>query len=292
MSSADSINALLNDKLFQVIGSTPASIAESLNKIDLRNRGPEGVQIAAVAIFAAAVNKATLETFLADPRFANIRPLLSASLSIQGKSNMTAMTLFGHCLLTTELMGQVEFAKEFRKKMGQDHLWAGDLDKGSLSDKQKEILKEKKRVTKEEDAKALGSGFLKHVGVSKGAMTAAERDLFPGLQAKSAQAGDKQEGAPKPSASGKAPETPARQRPVNTPGGSPTTEAFGLSTTEEVQIPAAVLAYRRDALKSSEKDIAESISRNGVEKFISNTERLMARDPTGEKTRAASAIGS
>jgi len=265
MSAASSINDLLKDKLFQVIGSTPTSIAESLKKVDLRNKTVEGAQIFAVAVFAAAVNKSTLETFLADSRFATIRPLLSAALSIQGRSNMTALTLLGHCLLTTDIASTVSFTSEFRKKMGQDNLWAGALDGGSLSTKQREILKEKKRLTNEDEAKALGNGFLKHVGIVSAAMTESEANLF---------------GVPV-TVRRSSPASPSKMPVVS--GNIP----FKVSNTSTLQIPADVMKYRREVLGQNDADIAESLDRNGLEKFIDNTRKLSATDPSGSKTKTA-----
>lgn len=253
----------------------------------------------AITIFAAAVNKPTLETFLADPKFATIRPLLSATLAISGKSNMTAMTLLGHCLLTTRLAGDIVFAAEFRKKMGQDHLWAGDLDKGSLSDKQKEILKEKKRVTDANQAAALGSGFLKHVGIISGSMNADEAALFKVTTARSG-ANDpvtpaRATGLRQPAtgiSTSKYASTPAAvaRSPAGSPG-SPTDVDFTVSSSERVRVPEDVLAYRRGIFGQTDADIAESISRNGLEKFIENTRKLAAKDPTGKLARTSSTVG-
>jgi len=177
-SAKNDIDRLLADKLHQVIGSSPASVAESLVKMGLQNKKREGIQMFAVSIFAAAVNKATLETFLSDARFGDIRPLVTATLAIAGKPNMTALTLLGHCLLTTEMASNVTFSAEFRKKMGQASIWDGELSSGSLSDKQKAILAEKKRLIDAKSAKALGSGFLKFTGLDSGRMTADESALF------------------------------------------------------------------------------------------------------------------
>jgi len=299
MAAASIVNDLLNDKLFQVIGSTPASIAENLLKVDLRGRSAEGAQIMAITIFAAAVNKPTLETFLADPKFATIRPLLSATLAISGKSNMTAMTLLGHCLLTTKIAGDIVFASEFRKKMGQNHLWDGDLDKGSLSDKQKTILKEKKRVTDAAQASALGSGFLKHVGILPGPMTAEEVALFKTTistaGAATSSVPPRATGIRQPAAgmaSSKFASTPASHaRPMSASPESPTEVEFILSSSEKVLVPADVMAYRRNVFGQTDEDIAESIERNGLEKFITNTRRLAEKDPTGKAARAASTVG-
>jgi len=278
--SASSINDLLNDKLFQVIGSTPESIAEALTRMDLREKSVEGAQIFAVAIFASAVNKPTLETFLADARFSTIRPLLNAALSIQGRSNMTAITLMGHCFLTTDLASNVTFASEFRKKMGQDHLWDGSLEGGSLSDKQRAIMKEKKRVTDAESAKALGTGFLKWTGLIQGSMTNVEALLF-NVQ-------------PAVSASGKATDTRSRTAsaspPITPPRAGERNVRFSVSERNQIEVPESVLNYRRNMLMQTDDDIAESIRRNGIEEFINKTNQLMVRDPTGNKTRGASVI--
>jgi hypothetical protein len=266
MTTVTNINDLLNDKLFQVIGSTPTSIAESLKKVDLKGKSNEGAQIFAISVFAAAVNKSTLETFLADSRFAGIRPLLSAALSIQGRSNMTALTLLGHCLLTTSVASQVNFTSEFRKKMGQDNLWSGTLDGGSLSDKQRAILKEKKRLTSEEEAKALGNGFLKHVGILSGNMNNDEAKLFGVSTMRS--------GSVSPTEAGP----------------SSAAVAFKVSSTETLQVPGDVMNYRMSTLGQTRDEIAESLSRNGLTKFVANTRKLMKEDPTGDKTRSQGSV--
>lgn len=294
MASATEINNLLNDKLFQVIGSTPASIAENLLKIDLRGKKGVGIQIFAVAIFAAAVNKATLETFLADARFATVRPLLTSALSIQGKANMTALTLLGHCFLATDFASNVIFASEFRRKMGQDHLWAGQLESGSLSDVQKKILKEKQRVTNADDAKALGNGFLKYAGIIAAEMTRAERAMFKVTSTRTASATSDTAGNVTATTSRPVPDRSATS--ISDPPVSPTARPgnvdFQISNSSTVSIPEDVIAYRRDVLGQTNDEIAESIARNGEAKFISNTRTLAARDPTGKGVRNASVAGT
>lgn len=162
-----SINNILDPYLFQVIGSTPSGIKDSLKKSTLKGNMDSGIELASAAVFAAAVNKVVLEDFLLKPEMVHARPAIQASLSINGKTNMTGMTLLGHCLLATGFMDDVVFVKEFRHKMGQDNLWDGDFTKGSLSEKQKKIYEEKKRVTPVSAARLLGSGFFKYVGVDK-----------------------------------------------------------------------------------------------------------------------------
>jgi len=173
-----SINELLAPVLFQVIGSTPESIADSIIDAKLGNQSVIGMKLAALSIFASAVNKATMEQFASTPPMADIRPTLSSNFSVGGKTNMTGLTLLGHCVLTSNLMDDIKFASEFRRKMGQNHLWAGDFANGSLSDKQKKILEEKKRLTNENSARLLGSGFFKFIGVDKNAYTAQEAHFW------------------------------------------------------------------------------------------------------------------
>jgi len=282
-SSSDIVNQLLNDKLFQVIGSTPKSIAESLTKIDLKNKTTEGAQIFAIAIFSSAVNKSTLETFLADSRFSTVRPLINAAMSIQGRANMTALTLLGHCLMTTSLASNVSFSTEFRKKMGQNHLWAGELTAGSLSEKQKEILKEKKRLTDEASAMALGSGFLKLTGLLKEDFTQAEADLFnTQIQTgSSASAGGGQAMGSSGERSGYDSTSQRRQSPTNIPVAALTTAG----------IPEDVLNYRRNIIRQSEDEIVESLNKRGENSFIENTRRMIREDPDGTRLRGASTVG-
>jgi len=279
----DSVNVLLEDKLFQVIGSTPRSIADSLKNVDFKGKTTEGTQLFAASIFAAAVNKSTLETFLADSRFANIRPLINAALSIQGRSNMTAMTLLGHCFLITDEASRVQFAVEFRKKMGQDHLWAGELTAGSLSDKQRGILKEKKRLTKPDEASALANGFLKLCGLKSGAMTELEEEFFGPQEAAAGTASGKrpmfgESSVPRPGTGRFSPDRAGTTR-------------FRTTSTNVVDIPDDVLNYRRNVMGLSDAEIGASIEKNGLPAFIERTRMGISSDPDGSKMRTASTVG-
>jgi hypothetical protein len=297
MNPITDINKLLEPHLFQVIGSTPASIRDSLKKIELRDKPTEGAYLMTVAIFSAAVNKATLETFLAKPEFAIIRPMVSIALSIQNRTNMTAFTLLGHCLMTSKAANDVTFVKEFRKKMGQDNLWAGNLDSGSLSDKQKNILKEKKRVTEVEQAQALGSGFVKWVGIDKSAFTTIEAEFWGLSVPRAGSRGATRQGMSEtvfPGAStGKAPMSfiPAVSKHSRSPTSGDNLINYQLAHGETVVVPEDVIKYRLEVLGHSNEDVSESIVRNKLEKFIANTRAMMLNDPDGSKIRGASAVG-
>lgn len=176
--SVNAINNLLQPYLFQVIGSTPSSVCKSIKSAGLKGEREIGLQLAASCVFAAAVNKTTLEQFLLKPELQMVRPTIVSSFSISGKTNMTGLTLLGHCLMTSNLVDSIVFAKEFRNKMGQNSLWVGDFKSGSLSDKRKEILLEKKRVTDGTQAALLGSGFFKYVGIDNRPWTAEELEFW------------------------------------------------------------------------------------------------------------------
>jgi len=82
------------------------------------------------------VNKPTLENLAGSTELAEARGVIMSSMNISGKTNMTALTLLGHALLTTKIADQIPYAVAFRKKMGQTHLWAGNLESGQLGAEQ------------------------------------------------------------------------------------------------------------------------------------------------------------
>jgi len=173
-SSAERMNNILAPVLFQVIGSTPESIADSIKKANIEGNTSIGTSLASIAVMSSAVNKSTMETFVSRPELAEVRPIVMSHFTIGGRTNMTGLTLLGHCLLTSNVMNDVKFAQEFRRKMGQNNIWEGNLDSGSLSAKQKEIILEKKRLTSSDSARLLGVGFFKYVGIDDNPMTASE----------------------------------------------------------------------------------------------------------------------
>jgi len=177
-SPAELMNKLFETVMFQVVGSTPAGIVEALKRSGIKDKKNVGIQLATISVFAACVNKPTLQNFMAKDEFKEVRPIIANAISIAGNANMTALTLLGHCLLTTGMMDRVAFVAEFRKKIGQQHIWAGGLDAGSLSDKQKKIMQEKVRVTNQDHAKLLGSGFWKYTGIDPERFGPAEAEFW------------------------------------------------------------------------------------------------------------------
>jgi hypothetical protein len=295
----DEINSLLAPVLFQVIGSTPASIATSLKGANIDGKKREGLHLATVAVFAAAVNKSTLETFLAKPEMSTARGAINAVLSIQGRANMTAITLLGHCLMTHSFFDYIVFVKEFRNKMGQNNLWSGNLNSGSLSDKQKGILQEKSRVTIESEARLLGSCYLKHTGIIRDSMTTEEINFWAGSYSSNTSAPISYSGLPSPtgarptSASGIGSSQFAVPRPsgISPPTARRSSRAVIGNTTinygrsEALDLPADVVTYRRNILQQSDEEIGAKAVERGVDKFVTGTRELMTRDPDGSLMR-------
>jgi hypothetical protein len=158
-------------------------------------------------------------------------------------------------------MSQITFALEFRKKMGQDHLWAGNLETGSLSDKQKEILKEKKRVTNEEEAKLLGAGFFKFAGIDKTAYSTEEADFW---------------------------KVPASEQPSASRRSSRTSPP---AASVLDKLPADLVEYYRKFISSDPARLRASVTRDGPTAWINAYRTRMEEDPEGLSVGAGTLRG-
>lgn len=318
-SITDILNTLLNPVIHQVIGSTPESMVNFIKDAGLKGNKENALRLAAISIFAAAVNKSTMEAFLITPELAPVRNTIMNSFSISGRTNMTALTLLGHCILTTDRVDDVVFAKEFRNKMGQKHLWAGSLDSGSLSEKQKGIMKEKKRNIAERSAMLFGSGFWKYTGVNTETMSYEEatfwRETYVQREAIAAQRVFQQpitfhrqspsnqatverapvvRTTPKPVTASLA-ESSQRRSPPDvkayiTPG-VPGTTNFNMTDGSVVALPADVVDYY---LRVSNNDITameKSLVRNGADAWIDKYARFLAADPDAKGNIGSSVVG-
>jgi len=282
------INQLLDPHLFQVVGSTPKSVRDSLKLSQLKDNPTDAAKFVTVAIFAAAVNKATMETFLASKPMQDIRATINTSFNIQGKPNMTAITLIGHCLLTTDIASKIKFAVEFRKKMGQDHIWDGNLDRGSVSELQKKIFMERKRVTDEAEAKLLGSCLLKWSGIDRSPMSMNEASFWgvPG----SAGASSQPRASATPSRSSPpAPPSPPDFRPQFSTHNLPS-EMITLSDGTIAEISGDALLYYRTVISPDPERLIASIEKRGAEAFIEQNRRQLAADPTMSKRPSGTVI--
>jgi len=165
MSTIAEIDNILNPRLNQVVGSTPESLKESILKLDFKNKRDVGARFAAMAFFAASVNKKTLEELYMSEAMGQVRVTIAREMTINNTVNMTAISLAGHCLLTVDDFSSVKYVSEFRKKMGQNSLWDGEFGSGSISEKQKEIYKQKKGLFDKERAKAFADWYCQYTGL-------------------------------------------------------------------------------------------------------------------------------
>jgi hypothetical protein len=284
----DEIGQILEPYINQVVGSTPWSVAEAVKRANLAGQKIKGMQLIVASIFAASVNKPTLESFLAKPAMDTIRPVLMNELSINGKVNMTALTLLGHSMLTSGFLTGINYIDQLKKKLGQDNIWVGSLDGGSISDKQRAILKEKKGVANIEDARLLASGLLKYTGIVSDSMTSEEMALW-GENTPETSAGKK---ATSPSGHSRIPSTSfssSKYAPSPSKVSLAKISSSG-SRSKTYEIPEDLLNYRRIIIGQTDSDIIKSIERSGVEDFISRTRELMARDPDGIESRSSGTI--
>jgi hypothetical protein len=281
------MNAILDPFLFQVVGSTPESVRDSIKSSSLKNKAQVAMNFACACVFAAAVNKATMEGFISKPELSDARPVISSAFSIQGRANMTGLTLLGHCILTTKYVDNITFAKEFRKKMGQDNLWEGNLTAGSLSEKQKEILTEKKRVTPKESAMLLGSGFFKFTGIVNDAYTREEADFWG-----EAYTGSRDKSGPgspsdrrKPSYSSRLPASPPR------PGSRQQAYNVPMSDGTVTQIPKEIAEYYLTINNGDEARLAASIEKRGGKDFVDMYAEAMEKDPERKGGQGGTVLG-
>lgn len=159
------IDAILRPKLFQVIGSTPESLKEACQKCDMAGKTSVASKFISLCIFAASVNKPTVEQFFGEENMRDVRNTISVGFVLNGKVNMTALTLAGHCFMLHPSIQKLEYVEAFGKKMGQKTIWDGDFTSGSISEKQKGILAEKKKVHNAEACSEFATWFLSWSGM-------------------------------------------------------------------------------------------------------------------------------
>jgi len=160
------INSILDPKIFQVVGSTPASLMDSVKEVGMENKRDLAVRFVALSIFSASVNKKTAEGLFMESDMGSLRTNISRKFTINNSLNMTALSLAGHCFLSIDTFSQISFAREFRKKMGQSSIWDGPLTSGSLSEKQRKILEEKAKVHTKASARDFADWFTSYTGIT------------------------------------------------------------------------------------------------------------------------------
>lgn len=283
-SSIDVMNTLLNDVLFQVVGSTPRNVMTTIKKAGLSGDRAKGVRIATIAVYAAAVNKSTLETFIADAKFQDVRATIFSAFSLSGRINMTALTLLGHCLMTADEMDGVKFVAEFRNKMGQNNIWAGNLESGSLGQKQRDILKEKKRLTDAGEAALLGRGFFKYIGLNSTAMTGAELDFWEMTDHVSSNT--TAEASSRVQQSVQSPERSSNRQRFRTPSlvDIPQNVQVNVGSSKSVEVPKDVVDYYLSLPNNTDETMAASIEKRGLDGFIQAYRSAMSQGYGGTGT--------
>jgi hypothetical protein len=159
------LNTFLDPKLHQVIGSTPESLKSSVQLAGLEGKPDLGFKFIALSVFACSVNKPTVEQYFIEEKFSDLRPIASRAFILNGKVNMTALSLAGHCFMTINALSTVRYIAEMRKKIGQDSIWDGQLLAGSLSDTQRKIFQEKAKTHTKVAATEFASWFLIYTGL-------------------------------------------------------------------------------------------------------------------------------
>lgn len=294
--NAEVLNNLLNPVLHQVLGSTPASLVNSIKEAGLKGKEEVGIQLAIVSIYAAAVNKSTVETFISQSDLASVRTHIRTSFSINGSPNMTAFTLLGHCIYASRKADDVIFVKEFRKKMGQSNIWEGNLEAGSLSEKQKNILKEKAKNINHREATLLGNGFFKFIGADKSAMTEDEAKFwaepFSGNQGASSAANTASSSRSKPlRRDSMLPiEEEKPKRPASPPASSAETVAIRLTDGTTAYVDRRARDYYLKVRNDDHEAMVQSIETRGADKFSFDYVELSKRDPLG-RGLAGSVVG-
>jgi len=287
----DSFNGILNEYIHQVTGSTPSSIKDMLKLGNVAGNDQIAMKLATIGIYAAAVNKSTLESFIARAPVQEARTIVANQFSIQGKANMSALSLFGHCLLTSDFIDGINFVDQFRARLGQRHIWEKDLEQERLSKEQFKIFNQKKSSSPKSDAFNLGRGYFKIVGLDKRAMTA-EEAAFWGVTVAPAETRPVQPRVVKTPSPPKA-ESPKRdsfdelERMPIAPEGELVTYGTNTATT----IPGDVLRYYRTVYGNDQARLESAIARRTPEGFIKSVREMIAKDPEMKMRPSGSTVG-
>jgi len=312
---ANSINDVLNAYLHQVTGSTAESLRDMVKKAGLPGNPALASKFTIVCIFAAAVNKATVESLIATNDLADVRGLIGSAFSIQGKPNMSALSLLGHAMLTSKFCDKINFAQKFREKIGQSNIWDRDLNKDRLSDKQHEIFNQKKKNNDARAATLLGNGYFKVTGM-EATQLSDDESIFWGVAPSSAATGSvgaagssilptatqgQPPAAPSRSRNSRAKQSVSSQQVLSPPpqvagpsssvtmpprseervppAFAPSGETVTYGSQQSATISASALEYFRTCISDNPDALAHTIAKNGPEKFEQSMAKARADDP-------------
>jgi len=295
---ANSINDVLNAYLHQVTGSTAESLKDMVKKAGLQGNAPLAAKFTIVCIFAAAVNKSTVESLIASNDLADVRGLIGSSFSIQSKPNMSALSLLGHAMLTSKFCDKINFAQKFREKIGQRNIWEQDLSRDRLSDKQHEIFTQKKKNNDAKSAQLLGNGYFKVTKMESTPLTP-EEATFWGTAPSAAvtgsvgNAGNTSLASTAASSSGTStmpPRVPTRQAPPVAPASRG--ESISYTNQDSAVISASALEYFRTCISDNPALLQQAIAKRGPAGFEESMAKARQADPTLSKRVADSKMSS
>jgi hypothetical protein len=236
------INSLLDPRISQVIGSTPESLKDSVTRSLLERDSALGSKFIALAVYSASVKKSVAEEFFISKELEDLRVKITNTFVLNGKLNMTAMTLAGHCFTLVPAISSVKYIIEFKKKIGGENIWDADLSKGSASEQMKKIMEQKAKLHTKAKCQEFALWFIGHTGIAKAAVA----------------------------------------KPVKTPGLGAALGEETSAVTISADIPTELVEDWLIASGKSESELAVAISKFGTDRTIKLMEREIARGKGGD----------
>jgi hypothetical protein len=240
MAMFDTIDNILDKRIHQVIGSTPESLRSTCEGTNMKNNPDVAAKFVALSVLAAAVNKETIGKAATEADFMDLAMVIRSGFYLNGTVNMTALSLAGHCFVASDKFSKIRFVAEFRKKMGQDNLWDGNFDSGSISAKQKEIFIERKKAQDRKKCVDFADWFVSWSGL--------DQKLRTGTRAEAATRG--RGGSSVPS---------RRGREILQPEGQASASAT---------LPEDLVHFYFNEVGKTQADLDDAVGKHGLEKII------------------------
>jgi len=242
MAMFDTIDNILDKRIHQVIGSTPESLRTTCEGTNMKNNPDVAAKFVALSVLAAAVNKETIGKAATESDFMDLAMVIRSGFYLNGTVNMTALSLAGHCFVACDKFSKIRFVAEFRKKMGQDNLWDGNFDSGSISAKQKEIFIERKKAQDRKKCVDFADWFVSWSGL--------DQKLRTGARVGTSSRG--RGGSSAPSSRGRGASKPEEQA----------------TATASASLPEDLVDFYFNEIGRTQTDLDESVRKHGLEKII------------------------
>ncbi|WP_207116744.1 hypothetical protein, partial [Acinetobacter pittii] len=148
----------LNDYLSYLQGSTPASLADRLQKTISILPAEFIKKFVNVCLLAATTQRRVVDEYLAKPENAIVYAYIKKNWFVNDKINFSNLNLIGHCIMAASGPTNHPFVSAFRNKMaGALSIWHANIPISSFSIEQKKIFSEKVASIKMEEAVAYGA---------------------------------------------------------------------------------------------------------------------------------------